>query len=131
MIYKIKKVLPELTDILDITTTDNPLNLWSGNPNLKNTDIHRIDFFRGFYKYDENYTSRRVIEIKAYWQLMRNAIGQYVTYDRNTGVVHSTPMNIICALFTIANALEQSIGIFYGRRYEFGQIVRLHECLVE
>ena len=31
----------------------------------------------------------------------------------------------------IANALEQSIGIFYGRNNEFGQIVRLHECLVE
>ena len=92
--YKVTKMLPELTDILDFTTTDNPLNIWRGNPNLKNTDIHRIDFSRGIYKYDEYWYCTRRILINAYWQVMRNAIGQYVEYNRQTGAVRATPMNI-------------------------------------
>ena len=134
--YNVKKVLPELTDILDITTTDNPLNLWSGNPNLKNTDIHRIDFFRGFYKYNENFTSRRAIEIKAYWQLMRNAIGQYVTYDRNTGVVHSTPMNIngnwdMGASFDFNGILDKKNRFTLSNRTEIGYINSVDYMAIE
>lgn len=92
--YKVTKVLPELTDILDFAITDNPLNIWRGNPNLKNADIHRIDFNRGIYKYDENWYCTRRIQINVYWQVVRNAIGQYVEYNRQTGAVRSTPMNI-------------------------------------
>ena len=92
--YSVKKVQPELTDILDFTTTDNPLNIWSGNPNLKNTDIHSVEFRKEVANYDENWSCTRRMNINAYWQVMRNAIGQSVTYNRQTGVMHSTPMNI-------------------------------------
>ncbi len=92
--YKVTKVQPELTDILDFTTSDDPLNIWSGNPNLKNTDIHRVEFNQNIRKYDEDWYCKQNINIKAYWQVMRNAIGQSVTYNRQTGVVHTTPKNI-------------------------------------
>ena len=92
--YKVRKVLPELTDILDFAVTDNPLNIWRGNPNLKNTDIHSVNFYRSIRKYDENWYCTHLIHIDAYWQVMRNAIGQYVEYNRQTGAVRSTPMNI-------------------------------------
>ena len=92
--YSVRKVQPELTDILDFTTTDNPLNIWSGNPNLRNTDIHRVEFGKESANFDENWSCTRRMNINAYWQVMRNAIGQSVTYDRHTGVTHSTPMNI-------------------------------------
>ncbi len=92
--YKVTKVQPELTDILDYTTSDDPLNIWSGNPNLKNTDIHRVEFNQNIRKYDEDWYCKQNINIKAYWQVMRNAIGQSVTYNRQTGVVHTTPKNI-------------------------------------
>lgn len=92
--YSVRKVQPELTDILDYTTTDNPLNIWSGNPNLRNTDIHRVEFSKESANYDDNWSCTRRMNINAYWQVMRNAIGQSVTYNRHTGVIHSTPMNI-------------------------------------
>lgn len=125
--YSVKKRLPELTDMLDITVTDNPLNIWKGNPSLKNTDIHRIDFSRGFYKYDENWYSTRRINIDVYWQMMRNAIGQYVTYDRKTGVVHSTPMNIngnwnAGASFEYNGTLDKKKSFMLSTKTEFGYI---------
>ena len=123
--YKVRKTLPELTDILDFTSTDNPLNIWHGNPNLKNTDIHSIDFRRNIRKYDKNWTCTRNILINAYWQVMRNAIGQYVEYNRQTGGVRSTPMNIngnwnAGALFELTGTIDKKKRLMLNTKTEVG-----------
>ncbi|WP_297252829.1 outer membrane beta-barrel protein [uncultured Prevotella sp.] len=125
LLYKVRKTLPELTDILDFTSTDNPLNIWHGNPNLKNTDIHSIDFRRNIRKYDKNWTCTRNILINAYWQVMRNAIGQYVEYNRQTGGVRSTPMNIngnwnAGALFEFTGTIDKKKRLMLNTKTEVG-----------
>lgn len=134
--YSVRKVQPELTDILDFTTTDDPLNIWSGNPNLKNTDIHRVEFSKEMVNYDENWSCNRRINIKAYWQVMRNAIGQNVAYDRHTGVVHSTPMNIngnwnAGASFEFTGTIDKKKRLMLSTKTEAGYINSVDYTTVE
>lgn len=82
---------PSMMDLVDKTFSSDPLNITLGNPNLKK----RTDFKVNFY-----YKNREWLKDKGMMlygnigaDFIRNAITMSYTYDKNTGVKTSCPMN--------------------------------------
>lgn len=81
---------PSMTNLLDIKDDSDPLNKTQGNPGLKPSFSHNINFNfnttnpelqQGFYTWE-------------YFSATRNSISNKTTYDKETGVRTTKPMNI-------------------------------------
>lgn len=86
--YKLTKSPCDLLNLVDIQDTTDPLNIYLGNPDLKNTLLHDIsskgNFATGKVSHSYNAAYR-------YWH---NSIVRGFHYDPSTGVKTFTPMNI-------------------------------------
>ena len=88
--YKGTTSQPSLSDLVDITDDSDPLNITKGNPGLKPSFTHN---FRARYNnFIENHYQAMAANLS--FQVVRNSIGNAVTYDETTGGRTTTPQNI-------------------------------------
>ena len=88
--YRGRSNQPSMTNLLDITDDSNPLNISKGNPGLKPSFTH--SFEGGYHGY--NAEAQRGIFSWLRGEIQNNSIANKTTYDRNTGVRTTMPMNI-------------------------------------
>ncbi len=81
---------PSMTDLLDITDDSNPLYIRKGNAQLKPSFSH--NFNGNFNTYDSE--KQRSLWAWANGSVVRNNVSSKTTYDKDTGVQTTTPMNI-------------------------------------
>ncbi len=81
---------PDMADLLSITDDTDPLNVALGNPGLKPSFTHNVNF--GY----NNYIQKRnqVVELHGQFSATRNAVTRSVTYDADTGGRTTRPENI-------------------------------------
>lgn len=89
--YLIRKKMPSPLQLLDFTDDEDPLNLWTGNAHLKNTVTHQLSAM--FQSYSQEHAGQYFV-VRLGWEVVKNAIGNYVTYHRESGVRETTPKNI-------------------------------------
>ena len=81
---------PSMTNLLDIKDDSNPLVITKGNPELKPSFSHNI--FADFNTF--NAEQQRGIFSWLWFNATRNSIDNKTTYDNQTGVRTTMPMNI-------------------------------------
>lgn len=81
---------PSMTNLLDITDDSNPLYITKGNTHLKPSFRHNVNAFFNTYNTD----AQRGIYGHAYFSTTHNSISDKTTYDSETGVRTTQPMNI-------------------------------------
>ncbi len=81
---------PSMTNLLDIKDDSDPLNITKGNTELKPSFSHNVSTFYNTYNSD----SQRSIYGHAYFSSTHNSISDKTTYDQETGVRTTKPMNI-------------------------------------
>ena len=81
---------PSMTNLLDIKDDSNPLVITKGNPELKPSFSHNV--FANFNTY--NAEQQRGIYSWFWLNATRNSIDNKTTYDNQTGVRTTMPMNI-------------------------------------
>lgn len=104
---------PSMISLLPTLSDSNPLILYSGNPSLRNTLRHSIKFHRSFKKQER----QRSVRIQGYYNLVRRAVAQAMTYDRETGVRHFRPENIdgnwnLGGSFNLSQAADKKQRLF-------------------
>lgn len=86
--FDMQEYLCDMVNLVDIPNTTDPLNIFIGNPNLKNIIRHDISL-------SGNYSIRKTNhDFQASYTFWRNAIARGFNYDPATGVRTYTPMNI-------------------------------------
>ena len=86
--YIMRNSFPDLLYLIGITDASNPLNILTGNPNLRNTTNHQLRL------------TAKLLSDKVTWNVygsfngIRDAIAFQQVYTRSTGVLHRTPVNI-------------------------------------
>ena len=70
--------------------TYDPLSIYQGNPNLKNPLTHKLSLSKRFTMSKHN----RMFNINLNWSSTRNAIARAYTYDTETGIETSSPLNV-------------------------------------
>ncbi len=88
--YKLTSSYPDLLSLLDYTDNADPLNLYTGNPNLKRSTNHALDFSRSFGNYQKGWH----FYLKGGWSVTHNAIAHAMNYDPATGVRTFSPRNV-------------------------------------
>jgi hypothetical protein len=88
--YRATTSQPEMSQLIDITNTSDPLNITKGNPGLKPS------FTNNFSAFYNNYIQNHMRFIMANMQFAttRNSISNMVTYNQTTGGRISQPQNI-------------------------------------
>ncbi len=81
---------PSMTNLLDIVDDSNPLYITRGNTKLKPSFSQNINTFFDTYNTD----AQRGIYAHAYFSTTHNSISNKTTYDSETGVRTTQPMNI-------------------------------------
>ena len=77
---------------LDVRDDTNPLLVWVGNPDLKDTRKHALSASWGKTRNNERYNDYGGLNLA--YNLYLAAIGQAVTYDRTLGTSTTQPRNI-------------------------------------
>lgn len=75
---------------VEVRTNDNPLEVYTGNPNLHVTSSHRWELN---HVWNSSETQRMVSSNLSY-QLSRNDVAMGYTYDRQTGIYTYRPENV-------------------------------------
>lgn len=88
--YQGRTSQPSMTNLLDITDDSNPLYISKGNPNLKPSFSHQVNFNFNGYKPEP----QRGMWMWANFNTTQNSISNKTTYDPTTGVRTTMPMNI-------------------------------------
>ncbi len=88
--YQGRTSQPSMTNLLDITDDSNPLYISKGNPNLKPSFSHQVNFNFNSYKPEP----QRGMWLWANFNTTQNSISNKTTYDPTTGVRTTMPMNI-------------------------------------
>lgn len=88
--YQGRTSQPSMTNLLDITDDSNPLYITKGNPKLKPSFSHSVNFNFNSYKPEP----QRGMWVWANFNATNNSISNKTTYDRTTGVRTTMPMNI-------------------------------------
>ncbi|MBR3733560.1 MAG: outer membrane beta-barrel protein [Bacteroidaceae bacterium] len=88
--YNITHVAPSMVYALNIRTDEDPLNIYYGNPHLKNTTIHNVNV---------EYVHRNAERQHNYWLTLKydishNSVAMGYIYDRATGIRTYTPANV-------------------------------------
>ena len=113
---------PSMTNLLDITDDSDPLNISKGNPGLKPSFSH--NFNGNFNTYSPE--KQRGMWVWSNGSVTNNSIANKTTYDRETGVRTTMPMNIngnwnIGGGGGINTAIDEqklfSVGMNVGGRY--------------
>ena len=87
--YNGTPTMPEMTWLLPLNNTRDPLNLFIGNPELKNEYTHNIEL-----RYNYNWKkSKRSITWNANWLHTDNDIVNYSIYDKTMGKRIYKPVN--------------------------------------
>ena len=87
----IRKELPELTYLLDVTDTSNPLFRNEGNPLLKPTNRYRVE---ANYQYQERSDYMRFAKLNFGYSEWENSVSYARFYNRTNGITTMRPMNI-------------------------------------
>ncbi len=88
--YRLSATAVDLTDLLDIESNSDPLNIHTGNPALKDTKTHNINVRMKHNRPDK----QRFFSGSAGYRLRKDAKTMSFTYDRATGVRRYRPDNI-------------------------------------
>ena len=86
--YGFNESAPAITSLLNIRNDSDPLNVTLGNPDLKNTMSHNLNF-----NYNDK-LGKTLLNLSAYANLYTNSIAYGFIYDRETGVRTSKPENV-------------------------------------
>ena len=92
LIYQMLPETPDFLNLIDVEFTSDPLNIRTGNPNLRNTIHHKVQF---------NYMARQWafkkqinLSVQAGISVWNNGLSMGYTYDPNLGIRHYRPENI-------------------------------------
>lgn len=88
--YTVGKSAPDMVNLLDIERSSNPLQIYRGNPGLKNTTTHTLS-----WNYWNN-SQRKLRNFNAMlnYNVRTNAIAMSYIYDRSSGVRTYCPQNV-------------------------------------
>lgn len=86
--YNINVSAPSMTSLLNIRNDRDPLNITLGNPNLRNTVNHEVQFI---YR---NKLGKTFFNVGTVGSLKSNAIAYGFIYDKETGVRITKPQNV-------------------------------------
>lgn len=88
--YRGSSSQPSLSDLQTITDNSDPLNIRTGNPNLRPAFNNNVSV-----NFNQTFTSRRS-NISAYgnWRNQMNRVAWVVTYDETTGARKNYPRNV-------------------------------------
>ncbi len=87
--YNIGFGAPNLTQMVDLVDTRDPLNITHGNPNLQNSMSHRINA-----RYRDKFADRYQINSSVSFQATNNEVAMGYVYDPSTGIRVRTPQNV-------------------------------------
>ena len=88
--YKMTSFYPDLLSLLDYTDNADPLHIYKGNPRLKRSVKHSVDFSRSF----GNYQTGWHFYLTGGWNMTHNAIAHAMAYDAATGIRTYSPRNV-------------------------------------
>ena len=88
--YRARTSQPSMTNLLDITDDSNPLNITKGNPGLKPSLSHNINFNFNTFQLEH----QRSIFTWGSVNMTRNSVANRTSYDETTGVRTTRPENI-------------------------------------
>ena len=111
--YRMSYSEPSLVRMLDVVDDNNPLVIRYGNPSLKQTRRHSVDFSRNWNKKEVS----RNMRATARYNLIENAVAEAMTYDPQTGIRTYRPENIngnwdAGAAFHFTQALDEKQRLF-------------------
>ena len=111
--YRLNYNEPSLVRMLDVVDDSNPLVIRYGNPKLKQTRRHSIDFSRNWNKREIS----RNMRVTARYNLIENAVAEAMVYDPKTGIRTYHPENIngnwdAGAAFHFTQALDAKQRLF-------------------
>ena len=111
--YRMNHSEPSLVRMLDVVDDSNPLVIRYGNPNLKQTRRHSVDFSRNWNKREIS----RSMRVTARCNLIENAVAEAMVYDPQTGIRTYRPENIngnwdAGAAFHFTQALDDKQRLF-------------------
>lgn len=87
--YSLKTSAPDITNLVNVTNTSNPLYITHGNPNLDNTRTHNLS---GSYK--DKYGRSTLFNTALNLLFRENAVAWGYIYDKNTGKKDVMPENV-------------------------------------
>lgn len=88
--YNNQNFQPEMRNLIDLRDESNPLWITWGNPNLKNTHEHQVNFL-----YSKSYKkSSRFFDASVKYNVYQNAVAMKTEYDKETGARTSSPENV-------------------------------------
>ena len=90
LFYRGRTSQPSMTNLLDITDDSNPLNITKGNPGLKPSFSHNINFNFNTFQMDHY----RSIFTWGNFSTTRNSVANRTSYNETTGVRTTKPENI-------------------------------------
>ena len=88
--YNVKQTAPSMTSLLNIENTSDPLNIYAGNSDLKNTTNHEVSLLYS----NKNDKKESNFTIKQYYTTIVNALAYSYRFDRSTGIRHYQPVNV-------------------------------------
>ena len=92
LLYQLNQTAPALLSMLDgFTNTSDPLNVFTGNRDLKTSTEHKVSF-----EWRKKISSKHVTSlfVSPQWVCTTNAQAYGSVYDTNTGVRHYRPENV-------------------------------------
>lgn len=75
--------------MIDIPDTSDPLNITLGNPHLKPNTVNQV-----YFNYDKSWKNMRYVAFSGAWSLSENHTIHRYTYNSQTGVSTSQPVNV-------------------------------------
>lgn len=88
--YRLSSSYPDMVSLLSYFDNADPLNIYRGNPSLKRSTSHSVDFRRYLRNRNKNWK----LSLFAAWDMTQNAIAHAMTYDSTTGVRTYSPRNV-------------------------------------
>lgn len=112
--YRMDMRSPDLTQKVDFTDTSNPLSIVQGNPNLRPSLYHNLDFtFSSRFGAQEQFISFRTTTI-----IMSNLMAESVNYDKQTGAYTYMPVNVD-GNWNSQNRMDYRRALTHDRRLKF------------
>jgi len=112
---------PDMLYLLPIRDDTDPLNISTGNENLRDTHHHRFAFRKEWKQQQLGSTSSFNIN----WHIMQNAIAMGRTYDSQTGVTTYQPDNVngnwtLSATYRLNRPLDKAKRLFLSNATTVG-----------
>ncbi len=126
--YRGTSAAPNISDMISITDNSDPLNITIGNPGLKPSFTHNLNF--NYNNYITSHT--QVIEFHGTASATQNATTRRVTYDTETGGRTTRPENIngnwdisLGGMYNISLDEDAKWNVNTGTDYSFNNYVGL------